>query len=55
MPRVFAWLAATDEVAAATVPADLRQIIGRVEPRHFPGLNYQCFHVPVQMMWLGNV
>jgi hypothetical protein len=28
--------------------------ITRVEPRHFPGINGLCFHVPGAATWIGD-
>lgn len=56
LPRIFGWLAATDPavVAASEPPAELRQAIQRIEPRHFPGVSIVCFHAPGQVMWIGD-
>jgi len=56
LPGIFVWLAATEPAVVATSepPAELRQAIQRIEPRHFPGVSIVCFHVPGQMMWIGD-
>jgi hypothetical protein len=52
----FHWLSATDTavVISSGPPEDLRRTIHRVEPRHFPGINGQCFHVTGQATWIGD-
>ena len=56
LPRFFAWLAVADPdmVTVSGPPAELRQVIRRVEPRHFPGLNGLFFHVTGHAMWIGD-
>lgn len=56
LDRLFAWLAATEtaDVISSGPPQDLRQTVRRVEPRHFPGINGQCFHVTGQPAWIGD-
>lgn len=56
LARIFAWLAANDPavIAASEPPPELRQAIRRIEPRHFPGIGFLCFHVPGQAMWIGD-